>query len=152
MAQPLKENSQLADSSGNPMIAGRGASVLAAAAATYGAPAVTASATGALTAVDINFTWTANVPGITNGAATIDDGNTVGDDNDAGGGLSVLEDQFIKLRADIVATNVEVDALVVDDATNLVELDDLADDVALIRTGLNDLIGRIEAHGLLADN
>jgi hypothetical protein len=55
------------------------------------------------TAAGVTFTWTANDPGVTTGAATIADGDTVGDDNDAGDALSALEDQVNKLVADVEA-------------------------------------------------
>ena len=131
MAQPSKENSQLADALGNPMIAGRGASVTAAAGATYSAPAVTASNPSAPTNDDAVTNMTDPV--------TKTEGEAVS------AALSTLEDE-------VTAYEVDIGEIIVDNAATLVELDDLADDVALIRTGLNDLIGRLEAHGLLADN
>ena len=66
------------------------------------------TAPAAMTSAQLAFTWTANDPGVTNGEATIDDGVTVGDDNDAGAALSAIEDQYNKLQADVVALRAEV--------------------------------------------
>lgn len=65
----------------------------------------------AVTSVANNFTWTANDPGISNGAAVIDDGATVGTDNDAGDALGVLEVQGDAHRADIANIKTEMAAL-----------------------------------------
>ena len=75
------------------------------------------AAAAALTSAQLNFTWTANDPGVTNGAATMDDGNTVGDDNDAGGAISAIEDQYNKLQVDVAAQKVELDKLITDVAS-----------------------------------
>ncbi len=125
MTQPSKGESQFADRSDNPMISARGASVTAAAAATYAAPSATAVAvTDALDGA--TFTGTALT---TSSTPTVDE-------LEAGlGSLGLIANAC---RTDILATNVE--------------LDDLGDDVALIRTALNALIERVEAHGLIADN
>ena len=56
-------------------------------------PASGSQAAVTATAVVNNFTWTANDPNISNGAATIDDGATVGDDDDAGDAISGLSVQ-----------------------------------------------------------
>lgn len=61
------------------------------------------SAAAALTVDGITFTWTTNDPGVTDGTATIADGATVGDDNDAGDALSAIEDQINKIAADLAA-------------------------------------------------
>lgn len=66
------------------------------------------TAAAALTCTGVTFTWTSNDPGVTDGTATIDDGSTVGDDNDAGAALSALEDQFGKLLADVTALHTRV--------------------------------------------
>ena len=55
------------------------------------------------TAVGVTFTWSANDPAVTDGAATIADGDTVGNDNDAGDAISALEDQVNKLVVDVAA-------------------------------------------------
>ena len=125
MTQPNKSRSQLADSSDNPMIEDQGAAVTAAAVATYGAPAVTQVAvTDSLDGA--TFTGTAL---LTSTTPTVDELEAI---------AGMLGLAVNAAGTDIAATNVE--------------LDDLADDVALIRTALNALIERIEAHGLIADN
>ncbi len=57
----------------------------------------------ALTAIALDFTWTGNDPAKADGTATIDDGDTVGDDNDAGDAISAIEDQYNKLLVDVTA-------------------------------------------------
>lgn len=69
------------------------------------------AATAAVTAVANDFTWTANDPAVADGAATIADGDTVGDDNDAGDALSVLEVQGNANMADIAAIKTELAAI-----------------------------------------
>ena len=101
------------------------ASITAAAAATYAAPSVTAVAvTDSLDGA--TFTGTAMA---TSSTPTVDELEAIA------GMCGLLMNAN---RTDVLATNVE--------------LDDLADDVALIRTALNALIDRMEAHGLIADN
>lgn len=60
-------------------------------------------AEASVTSVALAFTWSANDPGVTDGEATIADGDTVGDDNDAGAALSAIEAQFNNLRTDVLA-------------------------------------------------
>ncbi len=74
-------------------------------------PASSNQAAVTATSVANNFTWTANDPAISNGAATIDDGNTVGDDNDAGDAIGVLEVQGDANRTDIAALIVLVNQM-----------------------------------------
>ncbi len=143
MAQPSKSTAKLADATDNPQIGDRGSAVTAAAAATYAAPSVTVETltensgqgTPNTTIVDVTGGVTDNSgSGLDAGAKTeIDALFVLCDDN-----FADLADQQSKLR--------------VDNAATLVEVDDLADDVALIRTALNALIDRLEAHGLIADN
>ena len=125
MAQPAKGNSAFADSNDIPILGDQGASVTAAAAATYAAPTQGASAvTDGLDGATFSGTAlnTSTVPTVDELEACI-------------GSLGLIVNAN---RTDMIAANVE--------------LDDLADDVALIRTALNDLIDRLEAHGLIADN
>ncbi len=125
MTQPKKAQSKLADTTGKPQIGDRGSSITAAAAATYAAPSVTqATVTDALDGA--TFTGTALTTSTT---PTVDELETA---------FGVIGLQLNAAKTDIAATNVE--------------LDDLGDDVALIRTALNALIDAIEAHGLIADN
>jgi len=134
MAQPPVADSKLADSSDNPQIGERGASVTAAAAATYAAPAVTAANPTAPTAYSAHASGGTTV---TSNAAT---------------DLDTTAAALATLVTEVTAYEVDISQIIVDNAATLVELDDLADDVALIRTALNDFIGRLEAHGLIADN
>jgi hypothetical protein len=85
----------------------------------------------------VAFTWTTNDPTVTDGTATIADGSSIGDDNDADAPISALEDQFNKLRADLIASNVEIDALVVD--------------VTALSVSLGLACAILEEHGLMAD-
>ncbi len=125
MTQPSRETSKLADSGDLPQIGDRGASVTAAASATYAAPSVTQVAvTDSLNGA--TFTGTAL---LTSATPTVDELEAI---------AGMLGLAVNAAATDILATNVE--------------LDDLGDDVALIRTALNALIDRMEAHGLLADN
>lgn len=75
-------------------------------------PDLLPSAVSALTAAGVTFTWTANDPGITDGAATVDDGDTVGDDNAAGDALSAVEDQLNKVVADLATLRTAVNAII----------------------------------------
>ena len=134
MAQPNAQNAKLADSSDNPQVAERGASVTAAAAATYAAPAVTAANPTAPTAY----------------AAHASGGTTV--TSNAATDLDTTAAALATLVTEVTAFEVDISQIIVDNAATLVELDDLADDVALLRTAVNALIERIEAHGLIADN
>ena len=146
MAQPQKGRSQLADTDSNPQIGDRGASVTAAAAATYTAPSVTVTAPAITQAAvtdsldGATFTGTALTTSTT---PTVDELETA---------FGVIGLQLNAAGTDIADNNATIDQLIVDDAAILVELDNLADDVALIRTALNALIDRLEAHGLIADN
>lgn len=79
------------------------------------------TAPAALTQLVANFTWTANDPGLNTGLAVIADGLTVGDDNDAGDALSVLQNELNAHRTDAIASRAEaityeiaISALVVD--------------------------------------
>ena len=142
MAQPAKGNSAFADSNDIPILGDQGALVTAAAAATHAAPAVTvetltenSSGTPDTTIADVVNAVTARggdgMDGTQEGEVNVLFG--LCDDN-----FADLADQQSKIR--------------VDNAATLVELDDLADDVALLRTAVNDLIDRMEAHGFIADN
>ena len=134
MTQPLKSESKFADSSDNPQLAEQGASVTAAAAATYAAPVVTAANPAAPTS------YSAHSSG---GTAVTSAGATDLDSTAAA---------LATLVTEVTAYEVDIGQIIVDNAATLVELDDLADDVALIRTALNALIERLEAHGFIADN
>jgi hypothetical protein len=129
MPNPNKHDSQLADSNQNPLIGERQDLVAT--------EAITGSSTGALTSVDLAFTWSTNDPGVTTGAATISDGASMGDDNTSNDPVSAVEDQFNKLRADLIASNVEIDALVID--------------VTALSVSLGLACAVLEAHGLMAD-
>ena len=134
MAQPSKSTSKLSDSVDNPQIGERGASVTAAAAATYAAPAVTAANPTAPTAYSAHAS----------GAVAVV--------SNAGTDLDTTAAALATLVTEVTAYEVDIGQIIVDNAATLVELDDLADDVALIRTALNDMLDRLEAHGLIADN
>ena len=116
------------------MIGDQGASVTAAAAATYAAPAVTAANPTAPTAY----------------AAHASGGTTV--TSNAATDLDTTAAALATLVTEVTAYEVDIGQIIVDNAATLVELDDLADDVALLRTAVNALIDRMEAHGFVADN
>ncbi len=115
--------------------------------AAHGAPivvaapsAVTASnptAPAALTAVAVAFTWSAGDPNINNGAATIDDGATVGDDNDAGDALSVLENEVIAGRDDLIALRTEIVSYEIAISANII-------DIAALRATVAALMNELE--------
>ena len=128
MAQPNAQNSQLADSSDNPLIADQGAAVTAAAAATVAAASDTA--------VPLDITYSANAP-TPSDTQTIADG-TVPTVAELGQFTANVEDFQAQVNVDI--------------ADHVVQIAALATDVALIRTALNACIERLEAHGLIADN
>lgn len=140
MTQPNKSDSQFADRSDNPQLAARGASVTAAAAATHSAPSVTVE------------TLTENSNDSTPDTTIADCRTPISDSSGDSvkatdvNALTVLIDSNFADLAD------QQSKLRVDNAATLVELDDLSDDVNLMRTALNALIERMEAHGLIADN
>ena len=125
MTQPSKSTSKLVDGSDNGQIGEQGSAVTAAAAATYAAPSVTSVAvTDALDGA--TFTGTALT---TSSTPTVDELEAIA------GSLGLIVNAN---KTDIADTNTELAALAVD--------------VALIRTAVNALIDRVEAHGLIADN
>ncbi len=107
------------------------------------APVAVVAAPAALTSIPVVFTWTLGDPGVTDGTATIADGSSIGDDNDADNPISALEDQYNKAQADIAAQKVELDLLIVDVAAQKDELDLLIIDTAAIRTAIRENLGII---------
>jgi len=127
---PVKK-SKLADSAGVPQIGDRGAAITAAAATTYAAPSVTAAnpaAPAAYSAVTNMTEPVAKAEGETLSAA--------------------LE----ALRDEVALYELQISAIIVDNAATLVELDDLNDTVVLLIVALNAAVERLEAHGLIANN
>jgi len=123
--------SKLADSAGIPQIGDRGSAVTAVADATVAA---------------VSYTGT-NPVAPTDYAAVVDmDANITKAQGEAmSAALAVLADELI-------AMEVILSAMVVDDLAQDVAIDALAVDAALLRTAINAVIERLEAHGLLADN
>ena len=109
-----------------------------------------------LTAGALVPTWSANDPAITNGTYTVADGNTVGDDNDAGDALSAHEDQIDKLVTDAAASRVKIltyetaiSANIVDIAGNRTEISAVVADLATIKTLVNPIRSDLVAQGFI---